>query len=64
MRYVALSNPNAVDHSISFDHDSRALKNNDYMPDLMQYGAGSSPSIKGKMGALIRPNEITPKEVI
>lgn len=60
MRYIQLSNPNAVDYSMNFDHDSKALKSNQYQPDRNKYGQGSSPSQKNKMGALMRPNEITP----
>ena len=30
MRYIQLSNPNAVDYSMEFDHDGKALRKNQY----------------------------------
>lgn len=34
MRYVQLSNPNAVDYTMDFDHDGRALKNQNYQKEV------------------------------
>ena len=49
---------------MKFDHDGKALRKNEYVEDLKNYGLGFSPKAKGKLGALMRPNEVTPYDVV